>query len=126
MGDWLSIQLVELVPRGTPKGVKALELAILFTCGVDIIGSSVMVSCIKLSSSEPLLEVSDIRTAFDPTDLGRKVLSAFMLPPHVQPDPSLGESSIIECDEVLLDDCINVFCVMVGEDSGEDCSGIVE
>jgi len=77
-----------------------------------------------MSSPELLLDVSDVRAAVEPTDRGKKPFSLLVLPFQFQPAFCFGESSAIECDDVLLE--ARLLCVIVGDDSGEGRSATVE
>lgn len=83
-------------------------------------GSSCSIN--SMSSPELLLDVSEVRATVEPTERGKKPLSLF--PFQLQPALSRGESSAIECDDVLLD--AKLLCVIVGDESGDGCSASVE
>lgn len=119
---------------GTPLGENMFAKGLLLTaatppktlfvfaaCGVMIMGSSVSSGSIGSRSSEELLESSEPNMLMLPTELEGAVL-----PPLLQA-PILGESPmIIEFARGFLVGILIPFCVIVGEESGEDWSGSVE
>lgn len=95
----------------------------LFTaCGVINIGSSGSSGSIGSPSSDELLEASEPSMLMLPTELDGATLSPC---PHIC-RPTLGESITIEFPRGLREGIIMPFCVIVGEESGEDCSARVE
>ncbi|KAK4999466.1 hypothetical protein LTR60_007581, partial [Cryomyces antarcticus] len=61
-----------------------------------------------------------------PTELETPVLSMFGRAGQATVDPKFGESSIMEFIEAFREGIIMPFCVIVGEESGDDCSAMVE
>lgn len=95
--------------------------------GVDILTSSGSSCRIRLSSSsELLLEASDVKAFVEAIDLGMNGRSKTKLVGHVPPMLILGSSCIDRCIEDRRDGIMMPFCVMVGEESGEDWSTSVE
>jgi hypothetical protein len=106
---------------GLPPGVCPGN-ALLFACGVPTIGSSSGSS--GSTSSDELPESSEpIIILTLPTELDAfAVLSPL---PHPLCIFTFGEFMIIEVDR-FRDGMLMPFCVIVGDDSGDDCSGSVE
>jgi hypothetical protein len=87
-----------------------------------IIGSSGSSGSIGSQSSESLPESSEASMLTLPTEPGIKPLSdAFE--DHCD---SIGASTIIELIDNFLGGTMTALCVIVGEESGEDCSARVE
>ncbi len=76
--------------------------------------------------NEPLLDASEVKALVDPTDLGRKSRSPFQFMGHPPIEFGLGDSIIMDTLDPLRDGILKLFCVIVGEESGEDWSGRVE
>jgi hypothetical protein len=126
-----------LIKLGTPPGEKRLanglfpafapgnRLLVLLACGVIIIGSSVSSGSIWSSSSDELLESSDPSMLMLPTELDAAVLSPLPFPQALCM-LMLGESRIIELARGLPAGIFIPFCVIVGDESGDDWSGSVE
>jgi len=109
---------VLLLAECPPKGMLCFVV-----CGVMSIGSSLSSGSIGSPSSDSLLESSVPSMFMLPTELDAAVLSPF---PHAPCMFTLGESIAIEFPRGFLDGIIMPFCVIVGEESGEDCSASVE
>lgn len=106
-----------LFPAGGPPNGGFLT-----ACGVINMGSSLSSLSIGSPSSDPLLESSDPSMLMLPTELEAAILSLF---PHICM-LILGESSTMEFPRGLREGIIMPFCVIVGEESGDDCSARVE
>lgn len=106
-------------------GVWTFMLLSLCTCGVVKMASSMSSGSIKSSSSDSLLPESEASIFTLPTELDTVDRSLFMVG-HPELGPRLGESSIIELMEALREGMTTPFCMMIGEESGEDCSARVE
>lgn len=121
---------------GTPLGENMLAKGLLLmaappwyvlldfaACGVMIMGSSGSNESRGSSSSEELLESSDPSMLMLPTELEGAVL-----PPWLQAlcKLMLGKSIIIELERGFFKGILMPFCVIVGEESGDDWSGRVE
>lgn len=91
-------------------------------CGVISMGSSCSSGSMGSPSSDELLESSEPSILILPTELEAAVLSPF---PHMCM-PALAESRIIELPRGLREGIIIPFCVIVGEESGEEASASVE
>ena len=80
------------------------------------------------SSESESLSISDPSILTLPTELDTVDRSLRLICGHVEPGPRLGESSIIELTEAFRDGIpiASPFCVMTGEESGDDCSARVE
>lgn len=78
------------------------------------------------SSSELLLDASDVMALVDPTDRGMDILSPWPARFQDHEEPARGESKAIEKVELRLDGGSIGFWDMVGEESGEGCSAMVE
>jgi hypothetical protein len=94
-----------------------------FACGVMIIGSSWSSGSNGSTSSEELLESSEPIMLMLPTELEGAVLSPWLHPPCML---TFGESSSIEFERGFRGGILIPFCVIVGEESGEDWAGSVE
>lgn len=103
---------IPLFPAPSP-GNRVLVL----TCGVISIGSSLSSGSRGSISSDELLESSDPSILMLPTELDAAVLSPLLQPPCMF---TLGESSTIELERGFLGGILIPFCVIVGEESGED------
>lgn len=102
----------------------AKTLFVFEACGVMIIGSSVSSGSIGSISSEELLESSEPSMLMLPTELDGAVLPPLL---HAEYPFMLGDSPIIiEFARGFLEGILIPFCVIVGEESGEDWSGSVE
>lgn len=107
-----------LLPVGAPPNGVLFFIA----CGVISIGSSLSSGSIGSPSSEVLLESSDPSILMLPTELEAAVLSPA---PHAACMFTFGESNTMEFPLGFLG-IIMPFCVIVGEESGEDWSARVE
>jgi hypothetical protein len=96
---------------------------LIFACGVPIMGSSLSSPSSGSTSSDELLDSSDPIMLMLPTELDAAVLSPLPQPPCML---ILGEFMSIELERGLRDGILMPFCVIVGDESGEDCSGSVE
>jgi hypothetical protein len=103
---------IPLLPAFSP-GNRVLA----FACGVMIIGSSWSSGSNGSTSSEELLESSDPIMLMLPTELEGAVLSPWLQPPCML---TFGESSSIEFERGFRGGILIPFCVIVGEESGED------
>lgn len=122
MNDWgrlLGENMLDQLPALCP-GVVANGLPVFAACGVMSIWSSLSSGSKASASSESLLDSANMDML--PTDPAPVVLSPFPIP---QEPPRFGESSTMElrCGRFGI---IMPFCVMVGEESGEDWSARVE
>jgi hypothetical protein len=107
-----------LLPTGGPPN------GVFFTaCGVINMGSSLSSGSMGSPSSDSLLESSDPSMLMLPTELDAAVVLSPC--PHAC-RPMLGESSTIEFPRGLRDGIIMPFCVIVGDESGDDWSARVE
>lgn len=88
-----------------------------FACGVMIMGSSLSSGSKGSISPEELLESSDPSMLMLPTELEAAVLSPLFHPPCMF---TFGESSNIEFDRGFLGGILIPFCVIVGDESGDD------
>jgi hypothetical protein len=104
---------------GAPPG-KAM---LIFAWGVPIMGSSLSSGSNGSISSEELLDSSDPSILMLPTELDAPVLSPLPHPPCML---TFGEFINIELERGLRDGILIPFCVIVGDESGDDCSGSVE
>jgi hypothetical protein len=82
-----------------------------------IMGSSLSSGSNGSTSSDELLESSDPSILMLPTELDAAVLSPWLQPPCIL---TFGESISIEFERGFLGGILMPFCVMVGEESGED------
>lgn len=96
---------------------------LIFACGVPIMGSSLSSASSGSTSSDELLDSSDPIMLMLPTELEAAVLSPLLHPPCML---TLGEFMSIEFERGLREGILMPFCVIVGDESGEDCSGSVE
>lgn len=103
---------------GPPKGV-----LFFIAWGVMSIGSSLSSGSIGSPSSELLLVSSEPSMFMLPTELDAAVLSPV---PQAECMFTFGESRTIELPRGFRDGIIMPFCVIVGEESGEDWSARVE
>jgi hypothetical protein len=94
---------------------------LIFACGVPIMGSSLSSGSSGSTSSEELLDSSDPSILMLPTELDAAVLS-LLHPPCIC---TFGEFIIIEFVR-FREGILIPFCVIVGDESGDDCSGTVE
>jgi hypothetical protein len=104
-------------------GPPGKALFVFAACGVMIIGSSVSSGSRGSISSDELLESSEPSMLMLPTELDGPVLPPLLQPPW---ELTLGDSIIIELARGLLEGILIPFCVIVGEESGDDWSGSVE
>jgi hypothetical protein len=93
--------------------------------GVMSMGSSTSSGSIGSPSSEELEESSEPSMFIEPTELEAAVLSPLPLP-HVECVLTFGLSRIMLFALCLLEGIIMPFCVIVGEESGDDWSASVE
>lgn len=107
-----------LLPDVSP-GKRVFVLA----CGVIIMGSSLSSGSSGSISSEELLESSDPIMLILPTELDAAILSPWLQPPAMC---TLGDSINMELERGFREGIFMPFCVIVGEESGEDWSGTVE
>lgn len=96
---------------------------LVFACGVMIMGSSLSSWSRASASSDELFESSEPSMFMLPTELEAPVLSPWLQPPCMF---TLGDSSNMEFERGFRGGILIPFCVMVGEESGEDASGRVE
>ena len=108
---------------GLTPGADPGNAMLLFACGVPIIGSSLSSGSNGSTSSDELLESSEPIMLMLPTELDAAVLSPL---PHPLCMFTLGEFMIIEFDRGFRDGMLMPFWVIVGDESGDDCSGSVE
>lgn len=101
-----------LFPADSP-----VNKVLVFACGVMIMGSSLSSGSKGSISSDELLESSDPSMLMLPTELEAAVLSPLPHPPCMF---TFGESSNIEFERGFLGGILIPFCVIVGEESGED------
>lgn len=94
-----------------------------FAWGVPIMGSSLSSGSIGSSSSEELLDSSEPSILMLPIELEAAVLSPVL---HPLCTLTFGECMSIEFDRGFRGGILIPFCVIVGDESGEDCSGSVE
>lgn len=128
-----NLALCMLAKLGCPPGENKFDHALpvlspgkrvlVFACGVMIMGSSLSSGSSGSTSSEELLESSEPIMLMLPTELDGAVLSPWLQPPCML---TLGESSSIELERGFRGGILMPFCVIVGEESGEDWSGRVE
>lgn len=104
-------------------GIDPGKAMLLFACGVPIMGSSLSSGSSGSTSSDELLDSSEPIMLMLPTELEGAVLSPF---PHPLCMFTFGEFMSIEFDRGLRDGMLMPFCVIVGDESGDDCSGSVE
>jgi hypothetical protein len=95
---------------------------LIFACGVPIMGSSLSSGSSGSISSEELLDSSDPSMLMLPIELDAAILSPLFHPPCMF---TFGEFIIIEFVR-FRDGILIPFCVIVGDESGDDCSGTVE
>jgi hypothetical protein len=125
----LNILLHAPVGPAPPNGVSRLFIA----WGVMSMGSSTSSGSIGSPSSEELDESSEPSMFIEPTELEAAVLSPLPLPlplpfplPHVECVLTFGLSRIMLFALCLLEGIIMPFCVIVGDESGDDWSASVE
>jgi len=105
---------------GPPKGP-----LILLTCGVESIESSISSASMRTSSSELLLEDSDIIIFTLPKELETVIRSAFPMVDHKELELMLLESRPPEkCKPFFLFGMFIARPVMVGEESGDDSASV--
>ena len=126
MGDWLSVQAPGVEPLRWPYGVVEVGFSILLTCGVVTISSGSSGLIIVSSSSESLLEASELIATVG--GIARECI------PPLSPWPPLnqeldqlcrGESIEIDMADPRRDSGLMCLFETVGDDSGVD-SGRVE
>lgn len=122
VGTWPGENMFDHMPGLLPTGCPPNGV-FLAACGVINMGSSWSSGSMGSPSSDALLESSDPSMLILPTELD----AAVVLPPfpHVC-RPTLGESRTMELPRGLRDGIIMPFCVIVGDESGDDCSARVE
>jgi len=96
---------------------------LLLACGVPIIGSSLSSGSSGSTSSDELLDSSEPIMLMLPKELDGAVLSPL---PHPLCMVTFGEFINIEFERGFRDGMLMPFCVIVGDESGDDCSGSVE
>lgn len=118
IGEKIFVAQLGLLP-GTPPG----NARFIFACGVPIMGSSLSSGSSGSASSEELLDSSDPSMFMLPTELDAAVLSPLLQPPCIL---TLGEFIIIEFDRGFREGILIPFWVIVGDESGDNCSGRVD
>jgi hypothetical protein len=96
---------------------------LIFAWGVPNMGSSLSSGSSRSTSSEELLDSSDPSMLILPIELEAAVLSPLLHPPCMF---TFGEFIIMEFERGFRDGILIPFCVIVGEESGDDRSGTVE
>jgi hypothetical protein len=110
----------DIPPNDVPPGLLDLR-----TWGVISIGSSLSSGSMG-SSSELLLEDSEPSMLQLPTELEAAVLSPLPAAAHAEVACMFGESITSDMERRFRDGIIMPFWVIVGDESGEDCSARVE
>lgn len=88
--------------------------------------SSLSSGSMRSSSEESLLPESEPSIFTLPTEEDMADRSGLPMLGQLELGPRPGESSIIEPTEALRDGIIMPLCVIIGEESGDDCSARVE